>query len=131
MRRDRDDDDPFEDIFSEIERLMEEMMGVDAEIETSTAVEAGGPADTHADVHEYDDRLTVIADLPGGEKGDIDLQCDGRVVSIRATSGDRSYDERLRLPSRVDEHSAEATYNNGVLEVTFDREDESADIDVS
>jgi len=131
MRRDRDDDDPFEDILGEIERLMEEMMGVEADIETSTPVDAGGTADTHADIHEYDDRITVIADLPGVEKNDIDLQCDGRVVSIRATAANRSYDEQLSLPSPVDEHSAEATYNNGVLEVTFDREDESANIDVS
>jgi len=129
MRRNRDDDDPFDEVFREIERLMDEMMGVDAEIET--AVGTGGGSDTHADVHEYDDRITVIADLPGVEKSDIDLKCDGRVVSIHAASDARSYDERVHLPARVDEHSAEATYNNGVLEVTFDRADDSADIDVS
>ena len=129
MRRNRDDDDPFDEMFREIERLMDEMMGVDAEIET--AVGTGGGSDTHADVHEYDDRIAVIADLPGVEKSDIDLKCDGRVVSIHAASDARSYDERVRLPARVDEHSAEATYNNGVLEVTFDRADDSADIDVS
>ncbi len=129
MRRDRDDDDPFDEVFREIERLMDEMMGVDAEIETS--IGTGGGDDTHADVHEYDDRITVIADLPGVEKNDIDLKCDGRVVSIRAASDSRSYEERVQLPARVDEHSAEATYNNGVLEVTFDRAEDSADIDVS
>ena len=130
MRRDRNDEDPFDDVFREIERLMNEMMGVDADIETSTSFATDGD-DTHADVHEYDDRVTVIADLPGVEKGDIDLKCDGRMVSIRAATDTRSYDERVRLPARVDEHSAEATYNNGVLEVTFDRADDSADIDVS
>jgi len=130
MRRDRNDEDPFDDVFREIERLMNEMMGVDADIETSMSFATDGD-DTHADVHEYDDRVTVIADLPGVEKSDIDLKCDGRMVSIRAATDTRSYDERVRLPARVDEHSAEATYNNGVLEVTFDREDGSADIDVS
>jgi HSP20 family protein len=129
MRRDRDDENPFDDVFNEIERLMEEMMGVDADIETS--VDAGDGSETHADVHEYDDRIVVIADLPGVEKDDIELKCDGRVVSIDAASGARSYDERVQLPARVDEHSAEATYNNGVLEVTFDRAEDSADIDVS
>jgi HSP20 family protein len=131
MRRNRDDEDPFEEMFREIERLMDEMMGVDADIETSTSIEAGDGSDTHVDVHEYDDRITVIADLPGVEKSDIDLKCDGRIVSIDAASDSRSYDERIRLPARVDEHSAEATYNNGVLEVTFDRTEDSADIDVS
>ncbi|MFB6229413.1 MAG: Hsp20/alpha crystallin family protein [Halobacteriales archaeon] len=129
MRGNRDDDDPFDEVFREIERLMDEMMGVDADIETS--VKTGGESNTHADVHEYDDRIVVIADLPGVEKDDIELKCDGRIVSIHASSDARSYDERVRLPSRVNEHSAEATYNNGVLEVTFDRAEDSADIDVS
>jgi HSP20 family protein len=129
MRGNRDDEDPFDEVFREIERLMDEMMGVDADIETSLGPDGG--ADTHADVHEYDDRIVVIADLPGVEKGDIELKCDGRIVSIHASNDARSYDERVRLPSRVDEHSAEATYNNGVLEVTFDRIEDSADIDVS
>jgi HSP20 family protein len=129
MRRDRDDENPFDDVFREIERLMDEMMGVDADIETS--VDTGGGSDTHADVHEYNDRIVVIADLPGMEKNDIELKCDGRVVSVDATNEARSYEERVQLPARVDEHSAEATYNNGVLEVTFDRADDSADIDVS
>jgi HSP20 family protein len=129
MRGNRDDDDPFDDVFSEIERLMDEMMGVDADIQTS--VKTGGESDTHADVHKYDDRIVVIADLPGVEKNDIELKCDGRIVSINASNDARSYDERVQLPSRVDEHSAEATYNNGVLEVTFDRAEDSADIDVS
>jgi HSP20 family protein len=30
----------------------------------------------------------------------------------------------------VDEHSGDATFNNGVLEVEFDRDDDSASIDV-
>lgn len=127
MRPDRNDD-PFDDIFDEIERLMQNMMGVNAEIDSS--VVQGNQNNTHADVHEYDDRITVIADLPGVAKEEIDLQCDGRVVSIRASGENRSYDERVRLPAQVDEHSASATYNNGVLEVIFDRADESANIDV-
>ena len=52
-------------------------------------------------------------------------------LTLHATSDARSYHERIRLPVRVDEHSASASYNNGILEVTFDRADESADIDLS
>mgnify|MGYP006309237087 CR=1 FL=1 len=51
-------------------------------------------------------------------------------LTIRAQTGHREYDDRVRLPATVDEHSAEATFNNGVLHVTFDRETESAAIDV-
>lgn len=81
-----------------------------------------GPA--HIDIQEYDDRVTVVADLPGVRQTDINLHCDGHTLSIRATSEARSHDERVDLPVRVDEESATATYNNGVLEITFDRADD-------
>ena len=122
----RDPDDPFDDIFHELERMMNDMMGFGG-----SAFDADDMTnDTHVDIHEYDDELKVIADLPGVTKDQIDIQSDGEVVSIRAASDTRQYDERVRLPVRVDEHSATASYNNGVLEITFDRIDGSANINV-
>jgi HSP20 family protein len=128
---DRDDrDDPFEDLFKQIERMMNEMMGegsVDMDVDGAAA---GGGPDTHVDVHETDDDVRVVVDLPGVEKDAIDLKCDGKVLTIRARTDYREYDERVTLPTRVDEHSATATYNNGVLEVVFDYAQDSADIDL-
>jgi HSP20 family protein len=128
MRRD-DRDDPFDDLFREIERMMNDMMGgkVDMQVDTGTT---GFGADTHVDIHEDDELVRVIADLPGVEKNDIDLKCDGEAMTISAASDHREYDERISLPARVDESSAKATYNNGVLEVTFEKTDESANISV-
>ncbi len=119
MRDDRDD--PFGDIFDEIERMMSGMTG-----------EGNGVgADTHVAVYEEDEgQLRVVADLPGVRKADIDIKCDGEILTITATSERRQYDERIRLPARVDEHSAEASFNNGVLEILFDRVGGSADINV-
>jgi HSP20 family protein len=134
MRRDdRDDrDDPFEDLFRQLERMMNEMMGegnVDVEGVSPGGTDFGG--DTHVDVHRTDDDVRVVADLPGVEKEAIDLTCDGEVLTISAGSGHRDYEERVSLPVRVDEHSATATYNNGVLEVVFDPLEDSADIDLA
>ncbi len=128
MRRD-DRDDPFDDLFREIERMMNDMMGgnVDMQVDTGTA---GFGADTHVDIHEDEELVRVIADLPGVEKNDINLKCDGESMTISAVSDHREYDERITLPARVDESSAKATYNNGVLEVTFEKTDESANISV-
>jgi len=122
MRRD-DRDDPFDDFFDEIERMMNDMMQGDVE-------DSGFGSDTHVTVYEEEDQLRVVADLPGVEKSDISLKCDGDVLTISAATAAREYDERIDLPARVDEHSASATYNNGVLEVTFDRVEDSADIDL-
>lgn len=124
MRRD-DRNDPFDDIFREIERMMNDVMGGGVDVS-----DAGFGSDTHVDIHETDGEIRVIADLPGIEKDDIGLTCDGKALTISARNDRREYDERVSLPGQVDEHSARATYNNGILEVVLARADDSAAIDV-
>ena len=115
MRRD-DREDPFGDIFDEIERMMGGGAGPDRE-----------GTDSHVDAFDEGDELRLVADLPGATKEEVSLQCDGETLTIEA--GDHR--ERVRLPARVDEHSASATFNNGVLEVRFEKLDDAADIDLS
>lgn len=122
----RRDDDPLDDIFRQLERLMDTVMGARADVDFGTEI-----GDTHVDVHQYQDRIAVIADLHGVDKEDIDVQCTGRTLSIRADGPITSYAERISLPAPVDETSARAKYNNGVLEVRIPRADDSANIDVS
>ena len=131
--RDDDRDDPFEELFEEIERMMNEMMGPNAggnfHIEHPTSA-SDSSRDVHVDIQETETEVRVIADIPGVERDAIELQCDGKTLSLTAAGPDREYNERVSLPGRVDEHSASATYNNGVLEVVFDRVDGSTSIDV-
>ena len=130
MRRD-DRDEPFDDLFREIERMMNEMMGgADVNIESSSSADAGFGSDTHVDIHDTDDEIRVVADLPGVEKEAIELECDGKTLTISARSDHREYDERVSLPRRVNEHTANATYNNGVLEVVFEPVEGSSGIDL-
>ena len=133
MRRD-DRDDPFDEFFREIERMMNDVMddaGPPGGANAGPGASEPGGADVHLDVYEADDTLRVVADIPGVDKQDIDLRCDGEVLTLDAAGDAREYQERVRLPGRVDEHSASASYNNGILEVTFDRADDSANIDLS
>ncbi|WP_225332966.1 Hsp20/alpha crystallin family protein [Halomicrobium urmianum] len=128
MRGD-DRDDPFDEFFRELERMMNDVMGANGDVH----IERGGSgpeptSDIHLDVHETDDEVRVVADVPGVDKEDIDLKCDGKVLTLDATATQRQYSERLSLPTSVDEHSASATYNNGILEVTFDRAEDANDI---
>jgi len=133
MRDDRDD--PFDEFFDEIERMMNEMMGPNANFEFEHSSGRSRERDrsgqnVHLDIHEHDEEIRIVADIPGVEKNEIDLQCDGETLHLEAGSSERRYDERISLPGRVDEHSADATYNNGVLEVAFERVDDSTSIDV-
>ncbi len=128
MRRD-DRDEPFDDLFREIERMMNDVLGgADVNFETGPATDAGFATDTHVDVHDVDEEIRVVADLPGVEKKNIELECDGKTLTISARSDHREYDERISMPRRVNEHTASATYNNGVLEVIFEPAEGSADI---
>ncbi|WP_338739985.1 Hsp20/alpha crystallin family protein [Haloplanus salilacus] len=129
MRGD-DRDDPFGDIFDEIERMMNEMTGTGNGADAGVGHDAGFGSETHVDIYEEDGRIRLVADLPGVDKDGIDLKCDGKTLTISAASPRREYDERIRLPTRVDEHSASASFNNGVLQVTMDAVDDSAAIDV-
>jgi len=132
MRRD-DRDDPFDDFFAELERMMNDMMSgeFDMHVERHDPDAPGQSTGIHFDVYEEDDRLRVVADLPGVEKDAIDLKCDGEHLTIDAAGTQREYHDRVDLPARVDEHSADASYNNGILEVSFETSQDSADIDLS
>ncbi len=123
---DRDDrDDPFGDFFEEIERMMNEMASGGP-----TTEDAGFGSETHVDAYATEDAVRVVADLPAVSKEQLSVQCDGESLTISAASDRREYDETVALPAPVDEHSGSATFNNGVLEVEFDRDDDSASIDV-
>ena len=128
MRRD-DRDDPFDDFFREIERMMNDVMGAGGDVHIDEMGTTGG-SDVHLDVYETDEQVRVVADLPGVEKESIDLKCDGTILTIDASSDRQDYHERIRLPATVDEHSASASYNNGILEVSFERSEDARDISV-
>ncbi len=73
------------------------------------------------DVLEAEDTVHVIAEMPGIEKQNIQLNATDLILDIETIDGNPKYSERVELPVKVDPQSAKATYKNGVLEVTFSR----------
>ena len=69
------------------------------------------------DVIEDKDTITVVAEVPGVSKEDIDVKIKGRTLVISAASGDRKYYKEVELPADVKPETAKASYRNGVLEV--------------
>lgn len=125
--RERNDDPlrPFERLLEDAAEAMDAMMGPygSVDLDISTDRPTSDRRSVPVDITESGDELRVVADLPGVATDDIDLTVRGRRLRIRAESDRRSYDERVRLPARVDADSASASYNNGVLEVTLVRSD--------
>jgi len=68
-----------------------------------------------------DDVVKVVAELPGVEKSDIELDCDGRNLSVRVNTEKRRYHKDLELPVEVDPDTSKASYKNGVLELVLTR----------
>lgn len=68
-----------------------------------------------------DDAVKVVAELPGVERPDIVLECDGRNLTVKVDTERRRYHKDLELPVEVDPDTSKATYKNGVLELVLTR----------
>jgi len=121
MRRD-DRDDPFDDIFREIERMMNEM----ASGGTRTN-DTGFGADPHLDVHESTDTVRVVGDFPGVEndpdEGTLDPPCvweglpfrHGERWSMPVTGGPEwriKMTQSFQFPSTYDHTGLARTYRS-------------------
>ncbi|HID25230.1 MAG TPA: Hsp20/alpha crystallin family protein [Thermoplasmata archaeon] len=71
------------------------------------------------DLQETDDAVQITAEVPGISKNDINIEVTGNVLTINVDTEGRKYYKEVQLPSEVDPDSAEATYNNGVLDITL------------
>jgi HSP20 family protein len=69
------------------------------------------------DVMERENEVAIVAELPGVEKNDINLETDENHLKISVDTPERKYHKELTLPTKVDPKSAQASYKNGVLEV--------------
>jgi len=70
------------------------------------------------DVIEGDDKISVTAEVPGVKKEDINLEIvDNNKLIIKVDTSERKYYKEVELPAEVDEKSAKATYQNGVLDI--------------
>ena len=87
------------------------------------------------DVFKEDKHVRVIAEVPGVNKGDVQLTGSERTLTIKAHSNTRKYEKSVSLPVPVDIKTAKAKYKNGVLEVVIERkgnqkkEDHKIDVD--
>ena len=82
---------------------------------------------TGSDDYElYEDGAFVLTvEMPGFERDEIDLSWNDGRLHVAAEHVDesrnrqRTYHRTFRFPKNVDDESIEATYRNGVLEITL------------
>ena len=90
---------------------------------SGSRMNAIGPSgkEPFTDVSEEKNVVRVVAEIPGVQKQDIDLSCNGNVLGIKVDTPGRKFEKDLALPCDVDVDSAHAEYNNGLLEVTLNK----------
>jgi HSP20 family protein len=75
-----------------------------------------------ADVINEDKEVVVVVELPGVDKNAIKLDATDYSIEISADAqGDRKYQTRLDLPSKINPDHAKARYTNGILEVRLQK----------
>ncbi len=101
---------------------------------------APGIAGMKVDVIENDNAYLVKAELPGIERNDIDVQIDGKSISINAKAsqnttlndGERvirrerysgSFSRTLTLACEVEQNTSSARYQDGVLSLTLPKKE--------
>ena len=72
-----------------------------------------------ADVSLEDGTVRAVIEIPGVSKENIRLEGTKSTLSISVDSEQKKFNRTLALPCDVDPDSAEAEYNNGILEVTL------------
>lgn len=115
---------PFRDIESMLERVTDEL-------ETAKPGMARQPL---LDVEDTDDAFVVTVDLPGFEKTDVDIELREDTLTISAEHDEETKQEldsryvrrerrhssvsrTVTLPEPLDEETASATYEHGVLTI--------------
>lgn len=100
--------------------------------------ELGMPFEGHmpkVDVIDRDDEVVVRAEVPGVEKGDLDVSVSDNAVTIKGETKREEKEEKgqyyrseisrgtfvrtVTLPDYVDSEATKATFKDGVLEVTL------------
>jgi HSP20 family protein len=135
--------DRWFDPFEELRRMQERMYRIFREIEPSFMERKMLPAtggelatvEPFVDVIDKGDKVVVVADVPGVEKEDLSVNISGDRLEISAerkkeaeekkegyVRRERTYTSYYRsipLPTEVDGDKADATFENGVLEISM------------
>jgi HSP20 family protein len=87
----------------------------DADSGESLVEEAREPL---VDVFDEDERLLVIAELPGIDAEDIHVELAGPTLTLSAEHGDRKYEKRIEVPEGLCREGLKVSCRNGIAEIS-------------
>jgi len=69
------------------------------------------------DVFDEGNEVVVIAEIPGVEESDIQLEVKQDILLLSASDGGRKYSKEVLLPCAVLAETMKSSYHNGILEI--------------
>ncbi|MBI3752679.1 MAG: Hsp20/alpha crystallin family protein [Deltaproteobacteria bacterium] len=73
------------------------------------------------DIFDEKDHILIIAEMPGVEKDDINIDVKDEVVTLKAERGQRKYKKDVPLPSSVNAATFTSAYKNGIMEIKIEK----------
>jgi HSP20 family protein len=76
---------------------------------------------------EYDkekDEIRLVLEMPGIAKEDLQVHVSGKTVKVKGESENRKYMRSYSFPRELDPDKTQASFNNGILELTLGLRDE-------
>ncbi len=80
------------------------------------------------DITTTDKEVRVVLEMPGVNKENIKINVYDSTLEVTTTDAEgiaRRYHETIELPEEADLATAKSKYNNGILEITFNKKDKS------
>jgi HSP20 family protein len=85
-----------------------------------------GEIEPLSDITTTDKDVKVVVEMPGIDKRDIKISAYGNSVDIStANTAQRKYRSVIELPPEADIETVRSTYNNGILEITFKKKEQT------
>ncbi|MBI5193270.1 MAG: Hsp20/alpha crystallin family protein [Nitrospirae bacterium] len=69
------------------------------------------------DLFDESEEIVIMAEMPGINEGDINLDLKDGILDISAWSVDRKYRKEVLLPAKVKAETLTSGYKNGILEI--------------
>lgn len=69
------------------------------------------------DVFEEEDHTLIVAEMPGIEEGDIQLDLRGDILTLTAERGEKKYRKEILLSQSFARESVKVSCNNGIAEL--------------
>lgn len=87
--------------------------------------EISGEIEPLVDVTTTDNEVKVVVEMPGISKDKIRINVYDGTLEVKSEDPQRKYHRTIEIPPETDIETAKSAYNNGILEITFKKKEQT------